>query len=114
VIVSEGVQSRTLARAAGHITGTAFPDEPGNVGIAAHRDTYFRKLGQIRPDDLISLATPVGTYQYSVEWTRIVSPSSVDVLEPSTNPVLTLVTCYPFTYIASAPERFIVRARRVF
>ncbi|HSR08673.1 MAG TPA: class D sortase [Bryobacteraceae bacterium] len=113
VMVSEGVQSQTLARAAGHIPGTAFPDEPGNVGIAGHRDTFFRKLSEIRKDDVISLATPDGSYQYSVEWTRVVMPSQIDVLESSNTSALTLVTCYPFTYVGSAPERFIVRARRL-
>lgn len=113
VMISEGVQSQTLARAAGHIPGTAFPDEPGNVGIAGHRDTFFRKLSEIRKDDVISLATPGGSYRYSVEWTRVVLPSQVDVLESSNRPALTLVTCYPFTYVGSAPERFIVRARRL-
>ncbi len=113
VMVSEGVQSQTLALAAGHITGTAFPDEPGNVGIAGHRDTFFRKLSEIRKDDVIRLATPGGSYQYSVEWTRVVMPGQVEVLESSNTPALTLVTCYPFTYIGSAPQRFIVRARRL-
>ena len=113
VMVSEGIQAQTLALAAGHIPGTAFPDEPGNVGIAGHRDTFFRKLNEIRKDDVIDLATPGGSYQYSVEWTRVVMPTQVDVLESSNAPVLTLVTCYPFTYVGSAPKRFIVRARRL-
>ena len=113
VMISEGIQPQTLARAAGHIPGTAFPDEPGNVGIAGHRDTFFRKLSEIRKDDLISLATPGGFYQYSVEWTRVVMPNQIDVLESSNTRALTLVTCYPFAYVGAAPERFIVRARRM-
>jgi sortase A len=113
VVVSEGIKPYTLARAAGHIPGTAFPDESGNVGIAGHRDTFFRKLGEIRRDDRIILTTPVGSYQYSVEWTRVVTPSHVEVLQPSNAATLTLVTCYPFTYVGPAPKRFIVRARRV-
>jgi sortase A len=113
VVVSEGIKPYTLARAAGHIPGTSFPDEPGNVGIAGHRDTFFRKLGKIRRDDRIILTTPVGSYQYSVEWTRVVTPSYVELLQPSDTAVLTLVTCYPFTYVGPAPKRFIVRARRV-
>lgn len=112
-MVSEGVQSQTLALAAGHIPGTAFPDEPGNVGIAGHRDTFSRKLSEIRKDDVIDLATPGGSYQYSDEWTRVVMPTQVDVLESSNAPVLTLITCYPFIYVGSAPKRFIVRARRL-
>ena len=96
VMVSEGIQPHTLARAAGHIPGTAFPDELGNVGIAGHRDTFFRKLSEIRRDDLITLTTPVASYRYSVEWTRVVAPDDVAVLNPSRSAVLTLVTCYPF------------------
>jgi sortase A len=113
VMVSEGIRPYTLARAAGHIPGTAFPDERGNVGIAGHRDTFFRKLSEIRTDDLITLTTPAGSYRYSVEWTRVVGPEDVAVLEPSRAAVLTLVTCYPFTYVGPAPQRFIVRARRM-
>lgn len=113
VVVSEGTNPHTLARAAGHIPGTAFPDEPGNVGIAGHRDTFFRKLGEIRRDDRIILTTPVGSFQYSVEWTQVVTPSHVEVLQPSNTATLTLVTCYPFTYVGPAPKRFIVRARRL-
>ena len=113
LMVSEGIRPHTLARAAGHIPGTAFPDEPGNVGIAGHRDTFFRKLSQIHRDDLITLTTPVGSYRYSVEWTRVVAPDDVAVLDPSQSAVLTLVTCYPFTYVGPAPQRFIVRARRM-
>jgi sortase A len=113
VMVSEGVKERVLSRAAGHIPGTAFPDEIGNVGIAGHRDTVFRRLSGIRTDDLINLMTPVGSYQYAVEWTRIVTPSHVEVLAPTNESVLTLITCYPFAYIGPAPARFIVRARRL-
>jgi LPXTG-site transpeptidase (sortase) family protein len=110
-IVSEGIKPLTLSRAAGHIPGTAFPDELGNVGIAGHRDTFFRKLGEVKTGDVITLTTPSKSYQYSVEWTRVVSPSHVEVLEPSNTAVLTLVTCYPFNYLGPAPRRFVVRAR---
>jgi len=112
-MVAEGIKPHTLARAAGHIPGTAFPDEPGNVGIAGHRDTFFRKLSEIHVDDVITLATPVGSFKYTVEWTRVVAPSEVDVLRSTNSAVLTLVTCYPFTYLGPAPQRFIVRARRL-
>jgi sortase A len=113
VMVAEGVGARTLTRAAGHIPGTAFPDEAGNVGIAGHRDTFFRGLKQIVADDVITLTTLSGSYRYVVEWTRIVGPGEVAVLDASANPVLTLVTCYPFYYAGPAPQRFIVRARRI-
>jgi sortase A len=113
VTLVEGVRPRDLQLAVGHIPGTAFPDELGNVGIAGHRDTFFRELGRIQHDDLIIVRTSTGATEYSVEWTRIVKPSSVDVLKISAQPTLTLVTCYPFYYVGPAPDRFIVRARRV-
>ncbi|MDE3197538.1 MAG: class D sortase [Acidobacteriota bacterium] len=113
VPVAEGTGSQILRRAAGHIEGTAFPDEAGNVGIAAHRDTLFRKLSGIRPGDAILLTTTSGQYKYSVEWMKVVAPRDVQVLAGAHDPELTLVTCYPFGYLGSAPERFIVRARLV-
>ena len=113
VMVAEGVEPTTLRRAAGHIPGTALPGQPGNVGIAGHRDTLFRPLRNIRRDDLITLITPQGEYRYRVVSTRIVNPRDIAVLAPSRNEVLTLVTCYPFYFVGSAPDRFIVRAERV-
>ncbi|HTM04176.1 MAG TPA: class D sortase [Vicinamibacterales bacterium] len=109
-IIRAGSDSRTLRLAVGHIAGTAYPGEPGNVGLAGHRDTFFRKLRDIHSDDVIRVVTPGGTFNYRVARTRIVSPSDVWVLDPGSRPVLTLVTCYPFTYVGSAPQRFIVRA----
>ena len=113
VILVEGVRPRDLRLAVGHIPGTAFPDEVGNVGIAGHRDTFLRELRRIQRDDLIIVRTTNQSMEYLVEWTRIVKPSSIEVLEASPQPALTLVTCYPFYYVGPAPGRFIVRARRI-
>jgi len=112
-IVLEGVGYRTLRRGVGHIPDTALPDQDGNIGIAGHRDSFFRGLKDIRQDDIIDLTTPDGTHSYRVEWTKIVLPKDVHVLDGSGGPELTLVTCYPFYYVGSAPKRFIVRAVRV-
>jgi LPXTG-site transpeptidase (sortase) family protein len=112
-LVLEGVGGRTLRRGVGHIPDTAFPGGPGNVGIAGHRDSFFRGLKDIQEDDLIEVTTPEGVHRYRVEWTRIVRPNDVQVLDGSGGPELTLVTCYPFYYVGSAPKRFIVRAVRV-
>ena len=113
-IVLEGIDNKTLRRGAGHIPATALPTEDeGNVGIAGHRDSFFRGLKDIRENDEIELTTLDGTYRYKVEWTRIVKPADVSVLEPTEEPALTLVTCYPFYYVGSAPKRFIVRALRI-
>jgi sortase A len=113
VIVIEGTSDTTLRHAVGHIPGTALPGQPGNVGISGHRDTFFRPLRNIRRNDVITLVTLLGEYRYRVVSTKIVSPNDVEVLDPSGNEILTLVTCYPFYFIGSAPNRFIVRAERV-
>lgn len=109
-IVRAGSDARTLQLAVGHIPGTAYPGENGNVGLAGHRDTFFRRLRNIKADDEIRLVTQGGTFVYRVQRTNIVNPKDVWVLDPTGHPTLTLVTCYPFTYIGSAPQRFIVRA----
>lgn len=111
-VVVEGVEDRELKLAAGHIPGTALPGEPGNIGIAGHRDTFFRPLRLIRKDDVIALTIPKGEDQYRVVSTEIVSPDDVEVLYPTSRDTLTLVTCYPFYYVGAAPKRFIVRAER--
>ena len=113
VFVIEGTGTKALRRAAGHIAGTALPGQPGNVGISAHRDTFFRPLRNVRVHEIITLTTKRGEYRYRVVSTRIVDPADVSVLNSSTNQVLTLVTCYPFYFVGSAPDRFIVRAERI-
>ena len=113
VMVEEGADAQTLRLAAGHIPGTALPGGPGNVGIAGHRDTFFRPLRGIKKDDTILLSTANGTYRYAVESAEVVPPTRVEVLNPTPEPSLTLVTCYPFSYIGPAPKRFIVRAREM-
>ena len=112
-VVAEGSDETTLRRAVGHIAGTALPGEPGNVGLAGHRDTFFRALRNIRAGDLIVLTTPRGEFQYSVVSMKVVKPNALDVLDPTSEEILTLVTCYPFHFVGSAPNRFIVRAKRV-
>jgi sortase A len=112
-MVIEGTSGRTLRRAVGHISGTALPGQPGNVGISGHRDTFFRPLRNIQRNDIITLTTLSGEFRYRVVSTRVVGPSKVAVLDPSGNEMLTLVTCYPFYFVGSAPNRFIVRAERV-
>jgi sortase A len=113
VAVVEGTDEALLAKAAGHIEGTSLPGEDGNVAIAAHRDTFFRPLRNIRKNDIIGVTTPNGAYRYRVVEVGVVTPDTVSVLTSSGGQVLTLVTCYPFTFIGSAPDRFIVRAEEV-
>jgi sortase A len=113
VVVVEGVDNTSLRRAAGHIPGTALPGETGNVGLAGHRDTFFRPLKDLKIKDEITVSTLRGVFQYQVVSLRIVAPDDVGVLAPSAENVLTLVTCYPFYFVGPAPKRWIVRARQV-
>lgn len=113
VVVAEGTSPRVLQRAVGHLAASAPPGGEGNVALAGHRDTFFRPLEAIRPGDQIVLTTPRGSDVYKVDWTKTVEPSAVSVLQDPGYPVLTLITCYPFRFVGSAPQRFIVRARLV-
>src|SRR6185437_1300300 len=113
VALVEGTDAAILQRAAGHIEGTALPGRIGNLGIAAHRDTFFRPLRNIRLGDLIEVTALASTYRYRVTSTKIVRPDDVSVLISDGSEVLTLVTCYPFYYVGPAPSRFIVRAERM-
>lgn len=112
-MVREGIDRRTLRVAVGHIPSTALPGQAGNVGLAGHRDTFFRGLKDLRPRDEIQFATPRGNFTYQVESLTVVEPDNVEALAPSRENVLTMVTCYPFSYIGPAPKRFVVRARQV-
>jgi sortase A len=112
-MVREGADSGTLRSAIGHIPGTALPGKAGNVALAGHRDTFFRALRNIQKGDAIDFETQDGVCRYTVESTTIVSPREVGVLAAAGRRTLTLVTCYPFYYVGSAPKRFIVRAAQI-
>lgn len=109
--VLEGSDDATLDRGAGHIEDTPFPGQPGNIGIAGHRDTVFRPLKRAKVGDTLELKTADRSYRYTITRTFIVDPEDVYVLDPTESPTLTLVTCFPFEYIGHAPRRFIVQAR---
>ena len=109
-MVREGDDNAVLRRAVGHIPETPLPGEPGNSGLAGHRDTFFRGLRDVRRGDRVIVTTSDAVLHYDVRSTRIVDPTDVSVLEPTPGSTLTLVTCYPFDYIGAAPKRFIVQA----
>jgi sortase A len=113
-MVREGTGNDTLSLTAGHIPGTALPGQRGNFSVAGHRDTLFRGMGELRKNDLIEFDTVDSSYVYEVTSTQIVGPADVSVLKPGTYPEITLVTCYPFHFIGSAPQRFIVKARELY
>ncbi|HET9156883.1 MAG TPA: class D sortase [Myxococcaceae bacterium] len=110
VPVLEGTDEWTLDRAVGHIEGTASPTSPGNVGIAGHRDGFFRVLKDIAAGDVLELAHRSGVRRFRVERISIVGPDDAEVIAPTARSLVTLVTCYPFYFVGSAPQRFIVQA----
>jgi sortase A len=112
VPVLDGTDDLTLNRGVGRIDGTARPGESGNLGIAGHRDGFFRGLKDVARGDTITLETLAGPEDYLVEGIRIVNPEDTFVLDPTQAPVLTLVTCYPFYFVGDAPHRYIVQAVR--
>jgi sortase A len=112
-IVAEGVDEKTLRHAVGHFPESATPDTAGTVALAGHRDTFFRGLKNIRINDLVTLETSRGKYQYQVIRTTVVGPEHVELVRSSSQSDLTLVTCFPFHYVGSAPKRFVVQAIRI-
>ena len=110
VPVLEGTDDLTLDRGVGHIRGTASLGELGNIGLAGHRDGFFRVLKDIHVGDTIDLHSQSGTSHYLVDEIQIVPPTNISVLEARAKPSLTLVTCYPFYFAGSAPSRYIVHA----
>ena len=109
--VVEGDSVRDLRRGPGHLRGTALPGAKGNCVIAGHRDTHFRVLKDIRTGDDIILQTRAGKFLYRVLKLEVVPPSDTAPLQPTPEPELNLITCYPFYYVGSAPKRFVVEAR---
>ncbi len=109
-VYEEGVDDDTLAGGIGHVPGTPLPGETGNAALAAHRDTYFHRLGEIQVGDVINVRTRRGEHHYRVARTAIVRPGDISVLDNTPVATLTLVTCYPFRYVGTAPQRFVVTA----
>ncbi len=112
-IVFEGTGDDVLLHGAGHLRSSALPGETGNVVFAAHRDTFFRPLRNLREGDSIDVVTGGGTRHYVVSNTEVVNPDATEVLQPTPDATLTLITCFPFYYVGNAPQRFVARAREV-
>jgi LPXTG-site transpeptidase (sortase) family protein len=114
VVISEGTSKRSLSLGPGHLAHTAIPGDPGNAVIAAHRDTFFRHIADLKMGDDIYIQRNGRSYRYVVTGRRIVSPDDISVLESSSSERrLTLITCYPVHYIGPAPKRLIIMAKQV-
>jgi len=112
-VVLESDDTEALLFGVGHLADTPLPWRGGNSVFAAHRDTFFRGLGDIKQNDVIRFRAGDRELSYRVRQTKIVKPTDVEVLAPTKSATLTLITCYPFHYVGPAPKRFIVRAERV-
>ena len=112
-IIAEGTDNRTLRRAVGHVPSTPLPGDDGNVVLAGHRDSFFRALRTVEEGDEIELTTPGATLRYAITSIEVVGAEDTDVLWPTKEKSLTLITCYPFHYIGPAPDRYVVRARQL-
>jgi sortase A len=110
VAVLSGTDEFTLNRAVGHIEDTALPGSDGNIGIAGHRDGFFRGLKDVGAGDAVEIETLQGKELYQVQHTWVVDPEDLSVLDATPTRTLTLVTCYPFYHVGPAPQRYIVRA----
>jgi sortase A len=108
--ITTGVGKIELIEGVGHIPGTALAGGLGTMGLAGHRDTFFRSLRHISPGMQIRVTGEGGTYRYVVDATEVIFPKQVEVLDTGSRPQLVLVTCYPFHYIGAAPQRFVVQA----
>ncbi|MGH9379846.1 MAG: class D sortase [Thermoanaerobaculia bacterium] len=113
VVVAEGTDGQVLRRAVGRLTGGARLGEADNIVLAGHRDSFFRRLGELEVGDRIALERGGMTETYAVEWARVVKPDRVEVAGRTGYSSLTLVTCYPFWYVGNAPERYVVRAVKI-
>jgi len=111
--IVDGIDERVMDRAVGRILRTAYPGEPGNVGLAAHRTTHFRELGRVVPGDRIRVRTPDGLFHYRVDTAFVVRPNRTDVLRGDGRARLTLITCFPFDFRGAAPMRFVVQASAI-
>jgi sortase A len=114
VFVFAGDTASNLSKGPAWLPTTGVPGQAGNSVIAGHRDTHFRFLKDVRKGDEITLHVPPNLFRYRIRSLQVVEPSNVRLLAPDSRPVLTLVTCYPFTYVGLAPRRFIVRAELVY
>jgi sortase A len=106
----EGTVDKVLVRGVGHYTKSVLPGEADNCVVSGHRDTVFRQLNKLKIGDRLIVKTSAGTFTYAVSRTRIVHADDRTVIVPTDHAVLTMTTCYPFHYIGSAPDRYVVSA----
>jgi sortase A len=111
--IIEGTHEDELDKGVGHYAGSVLPGEPDNAVLSGHRDTVFRKIGRLKPGDSLIVQSEYGKFAYTITKTWITTPDDRTVIVPHEKPVLTLTTCYPFTYVGPAPKRYIIQAEQM-
>lgn len=111
--IYQGDTEEILSRGAGHLYGSALPSEGSNVVISAHRNTYFAHLGELTPGDKITLDTTGGEFVYEMVDSVIINEHDEQYVMPTSEEVLTLLTCYPFDFLGATSDRYIVRCRLI-
>ena len=110
--IIEGVDEDELVKGVGHYGGTAFPSEAGQIVLSGHRDTVFRRIGELEIGDELQVKMPYGNFTYIIEKTEIVDADDLTVINPDhQGEMLTVTTCYPFRYVGNAPDRYIIYAK---
>ncbi|MER2060921.1 MAG: class D sortase [Niallia sp.] len=111
--VYEGTSAKILEKGVGHYRKSALPGENNNVVLSGHRDTFFKFLKELKKNDSLILETTDKDYEYKITKFSIVASNDTTILSPKSRPILTLTTCYPFSYIGNAPKRYIVTAELI-
>lgn len=108
--IYHGTDEDELEKGVGHYAGSVLPGEADNSVLSGHRDTVFRKLGEVGKGDLLITNTEAGTFTFKVRKVRIVDADDRTVIVPKPKATLTVTTCYPFSYIGNAPKRYVLIA----
>jgi len=109
--IVEGTDEDDLAKGVGHYSTSAYPGEKDQIVLSGHRDTVFRRLGDLEIGDIITIELPYGKFDYKIESTDIVEADDRTVIRPTApDEILTVTTCYPFNFVGNAPQRYIIYA----
>ena len=112
--IVEGTDEDDLERGVGHYKGTAYPLGKDQIVLSGHRDTVFRRMGELKIGDVLILQLSYGNFTYKIESTKVVDADDLSIIVPTApEEVLTVTTCYPFSYVGDAPDRYIITAKPV-
>lgn len=108
--IYDGTHEDELSQGVGHYDGTAYPLEEDQIVLSGHRDTVFRRMGELEIGDIMTLNLEYGDFDYEVVDMYIVDADDRTVIVPHDEEILTVTTCYPFSFVGSAPDRYIIDA----